>query len=114
MRNVIRWAVLALAIALLVLGIHHGLHREDVPSAQGSAGIGIMLLETERGLYVLAVSEGSPADKAGVMPGDYVICADDVTLTESAQLDGLIEERGALQLHLKRGAQELTVGLRTR
>lgn len=114
MRKVVRWALLLLALALVGVGLCHGLRREDAPSAQGSAGLGLMLLEKEHGLYVLAVTENSPADRAGVLPGDYLISADGVLLTESAQLDGVIEAHGILRICLKRGSRQLDIELSAR
>ena len=34
-----------------------------------SASLGLVLLDREGGVYILAVSQGSPADQAGLMPG---------------------------------------------
>lgn len=116
MRRVIRAAVLALALAVIAAGVIHVFRREDAPMSGGSsAGLGLMLLEREKGLYVLAVTQDSPADKAGFRPGDYLLRADDVPLDGVTQLDALIDaaER-ELSVRIRRSGQEQMLRLPAR
>lgn len=116
MRRVIRAALLALALAVLAAGVSHVFRREDAPMSGGSsAALGIMLLEREKGLYVLAVTQDSPADKADFRPGDYLLRADDVPLVSVTQLDALIDAaEHALSVRVRRSGQELLLHLPAR
>jgi len=46
------------------------LRIDAVPSAQGAATVGFMVVEREDGLYVAGVGAGSPAERMGVTVGD--------------------------------------------
>lgn len=108
MRRAIRAAVLLLALAVIAAGVIYSLRQEETQITGGSsAGLGLMLLEREKGLYVLAVTQDSPADKAGFRPGDYLLRADDVPLDSVTQLDALIDaaER-ELSVRIRRSGQE--------
>lgn len=115
-----RICLIALAAVLVLAGaaLWQGLHRETAPQpGTTSAALGLMLLEKEAGagLYVLAVTQESPADRAGIQPGDYLLQAENVTLQTSVQLDELIDTaQEVLPLTLRRNGQQLQVGLPTR
>lgn len=113
MRRMLRAVVLALALAMIAAGMIHSFRRADVPMSGGSsAALGIMLLEREKELYVLAVTQDSPADKAGIRPGDYLLRAGDVPLDSVAQLDALIDAaEHALSVRIRRSGQELLLHL---
>lgn len=107
-------AVLVLAGSLLWQG-----RQQEAASQSGatSTALGLMLLEQEAGagLYVLAVTQESPADRAGIHPGDYLLQSEGVQLQTSAQLDTLINAaQDVLPLTLRRDGQQLQVGLSTR
>ena len=119
MKKIIRWGAAVLVLAMLVIaGCLHGVRRE-VPTAPSgsSAGLGLMLLEKENdaGLYVLAVTQDSPADRAGVHPGDYLLRAGETELQKASQLDALLESgEGELLLTLRRDGKQLQLNLPTR
>lgn len=46
----------------------------------GYGGIGISVLRHDRGLLIMSVREGSPADKVGLLTGDVIISADSINL----------------------------------
>lgn len=101
MKRLIVIAVCA-AMVLAALLCWHGLRREENPAADSSAALGLMLLDREAGLYVLAVTQDSPADRAGIHPGDVLLKAADAPLHEPAQLDALLgggQEAIPLELH---------------
>ena len=57
--------------------------------ANNYVGIGITIDYTrEEGLLVRSVTEGGPADKAGVLVGDVITAADGVSLAGENQADG--------------------------
>lgn len=116
MRRIICWAALLLAALLLALGLHHtAVPDAALPVEGSSAALGLMLLEKERGLYVLAVTKDSPADKAGVEPGDYLLRMEDVTLQDAASLEALLNgDAEVITLTVKRNGRELDVLLVTR
>lgn len=48
-----------------------------------SVGIGVLIYyEDNKGFYVTRVFEGSPADEAGILVGDYIVSADGVAVTD--------------------------------
>lgn len=95
------WAViLAIALALSGAGLAcHALCREKETEALplSSASLGLLLLEKDGSLLVLAVNEGSPAEKAGFLPGDYLIQLEATPLRSVAHLDELLYASAADQ-----------------
>lgn len=115
MRRMLRYAALLFVLLLIAAGVYQALRPDDGVHPEGSgAALGLMLLEREQGLYVLAVTQDSPADKAGVLPGDYLLRADEEPLADSGQLDALVrEDAGEVTLLLRRDEQELQLQLPT-
>ena len=114
-----RMVCIMAAVVLLLAGlaVWQVLHRQEAPQTEASgAALGLMLLEKEtpRGLYVLAVAQESPADKAGIHPGDYLLQAGDAQLETAAQLDELITSTEALPITLLRDSRKLNLTLPTR
>jgi len=62
-----------------------------------------------------AVDPGSPAEKAGLRPGDEIVSIDGTALPtwEETQYHVLLRPERALSLRLRRGAEERTVALRS-
>lgn len=114
MRRLIRCFLLALAALLLALGLWYGWqHTPALPlnSGGGSASLGLVLLGAEQGVYVLAVSEQSPAAQAGLEPGDYILSAGGAALEDVAALDERLSLGGSLALTVRRGDTELALTL---
>jgi len=60
-------------------------------SAQTLPGVAEDLkLQGKSGSFVINVYKGSPADKAGLLPGDYVVKAGDTVITSTQQLTGIV------------------------
>lgn len=97
-----RYAALALVLALILAGLCHTLHREETCAGSSGAALGLMLLEKEKGVYVLAVTQDSLADQAGIAPGDYLLRVNGMPLRDAAQLDALIDQAEELQVELYR------------
>lgn len=116
MRKWLRYSVLLLVVLLLAAGLYGCLRKDDGYSMESSStGLGLMLLEKDESLYVLAVTKGSPAEKAGVLPGDYLIQADDIRLHHPDQLNEAIPANaGEMQLQLMRDGEEIIVRLTTK
>lgn len=116
MRKAIRTLVLALALAVLAAGVFHFFRAEDAPRPGGSsASLGLMLLEKEKGLYVLAVTQDSPAEKANFCPGDYLIRADGIALDSVTQLDEMIDAaQQELSVRIRRNGKEMLLHLPAR
>ncbi|MDD6049731.1 MAG: PDZ domain-containing protein [Clostridiales bacterium] len=105
-----RWGWAAAAVLLLLLaGLSLGLRRDTPrPAETSSAALGLMLLEKEQGLYVLAVTQGTAADRADVHPGDMVIASGDSQATGLAWLDALLSSgQEAIPLTVQRNGKEL-------
>ncbi len=76
---------------MYAIGDKYGFY-EDVDGAQkvtdslegNASGIGITIVNEDenKGLYVIYVDVGSPADKAGIQSGDLIIAIDDKTVAE--------------------------------
>ncbi len=81
--------LLAVVCVLAMAGLL--LCRDTVPvdKAPGTAALGLMLLDGETGVYVLAVTENSPADAAGIAPGDILLQAGGVQVVSAEQMDEL-------------------------
>lgn len=109
MRRQIRWMALLAALILLALGLVLGLKQEEPLSADSSAAsLGLMLLEKESGLYVLAVAQGSPAEKAGICPGDTLIAPEREEAADIAWLEALLATgEETVPLTLRRDGREL-------
>ena len=109
------YSVLLLGALLLAFGVGQVfLGKEPLMQEGSSAGLGLMLLEKEPGLYVLAVTKDSQADRAEILPGDHLIRAGTEELRTLEQLEGLIDGADFLQLVLLREERELTVQLSPR
>ena len=80
------------------------------------AALGLMLQESDGGLYVLAVSERGPARDAGIRPGDLLTALNSTTLETLDDMDALLGELlpgQAMSFALLRGGMPLTVRLST-
>ena len=113
-RRIICCLTLALAVLLLALGIFHDLQRTEpsVSAGTGSAALGLMLLDQQDGVYVLAVTENSVADASGVRPGDYLLRVGEEALASAETFDLLLDERtDSIVLTLRRDGAEVTVTL---
>ena len=77
-------------------------------------GIGVhMMYEGEVGLYIISVYRDSPAEKAGIRAGDYIISAGDTTSennTNSEMLEAIRGEDGTtVEMGIRRGDEVFTV-----
>lgn len=113
MRRAGRWAALALAMLIAAAIVYHGISRRPEPGSGsgGSASLGLVLLRSDTGVYVLAVTDQSPAHLAGLQPGDYLIEAGGVALTDVDMFNALLMETEALEVLVRRQEQELRVML---
>lgn len=115
MRRAVCWGLVLLVCVLAALGAGTALLRggdEPVTGTPGSEAAGLMLLEDEDGVYVLAVADQSPASHAGVEPGDYLLEAEGVAISTSAALDKAMQSSpDPLRLMLRRGDKILQVTL---
>ncbi len=107
---------LILAVALLVVlaavSVFAGGLKRDVHVMPDSAALGLLLQETGGGVYVLAVSERSPAEQAGLRPGDHILRAGDAMMTDAALLSELLEAGDeAIPLLVRRTEGDITLTL---
>lgn len=109
--------ILIMAVALIAAGLSlaflYAPARENAAPPSRMTELGLMLLE-EDGIYVLAVTDRSPACRAGIEPGDLLTEADGESLTEIAQLEAMLQhvpEGGALRLGLMRDGASMTLTL---
>ena len=114
-----RWimavAGLLIAASLAALALLPSLARPHASvRSSRTAAMGLVLLEDEDGLYVLAVQDGSRAGSAGIQPGDRLTAAWNTALETVEQLEALLAKQEAgspLPLTLARQDQTMTVDL---
>lgn len=106
-----RLMVLAVALCLLAGGatlLHAYLSPEPAENATRMAALGLVLLDDDGGVSVLAVRDGSPADRAGILPGDVLLQADGTDVTDILQLEELLSKaQRQMYLELLRDAEQL-------
>lgn len=106
-----RLIVLVLALCLLAGGAtlyHEFLDTSPVENATRMAALGLMLLDSDGSVSVLAVRDGSPADRAGIQPGDVLLQADGSAITDTLQLEDLLAQaQRQMCLELCRNQDEL-------
>jgi carboxyl-terminal processing protease len=77
------------------------------------SGIGIYISMVAEGVEVVAVIEGSPAEKAGLKPGDIILAAGEQSLSNLKEEQAQNILRGPngseVQLRVKRGTQVLSI-----
>lgn len=91
-------ALLALAACVLLVAGWQAYRVFSVPTALPASGnpvaaLGLMLIEDADGLFVLAVTDNSPASSAGIRAGDHITMADGMPLESISQLETLVDDR---------------------
>ena len=82
--------------------------------AQRTAELGLMLLDEDNGLFVLAITEYSPAWRAGFQAGDLLLFSGDTPLTRVLQLEAMISSAGGeVPVLLERSGRQLSLMLPT-
>lgn len=76
-------------------------NRQDLGIFEGSTsgkfgGIGVEVEFTDGEIIVIAPVEGSPADRAGIMPGDQIVSIDDQLVIDIAPQEVVALMRGAI------------------
>ena len=113
-RTVRRMAVVIALLMLLAAAVLPVLSLDAFHPHGGSQGLqaaGLVVLQQEERLCVLAVSEDSTADRAGIRPGDVILHADGAMLTGVEQLEALMDARTPILLELQRDDTVLHVTL---
>ena len=107
---------LAAAAVLFLAVMTHGIFHDVPPAPQagsGPAGLGMMLEEDAGGVSVLAVQQKSIADRAGVIPGDLLLRANDAPFANISELDRLFGHfaPSGIRLQLMRAGEPVMVQL---
>lgn len=81
------------------------LFAEDVKGEFGGVGIEVSIRDGQ--VTVIAPLKDSPADKAGILPGDVIISIDDHKLSETKDLNNVVswirgKEGSSTELHIMR------------
>lgn len=77
--------------------------------------LGVLLTPTDRGIEVGSVMEGSPAGRAGLLPGDLILAADDRDLAKAEERGNLLEGKApgdTMRLRVLRDGGEQTLRVR--
>ncbi len=88
---------------------------EQINNAYVGIGVTVSGQNTEKGMLILAVSEGGPAEKAGLLAGDLIIAADGQSVVgkTTAEVQSLIKgkEGTVVQITYLRDDAEYTVAV---
>ena len=80
------------------------------------AGIGVLFRVEKDGVFVRRVYEGSPAEKAGILAGDYITNADSVSLKDVKSSEVVKALKGepdtVVTVMVDRGEEELTIDIK--
>ena len=88
--------------------------RREIP-AEGGVVMGVELAKAKGRVEIGAVTEGSGAEKGGLLAGDIILRVDGEEMNESKQLTELLEKRKAgdvLKISVKRGDVESELEVR--
>lgn len=101
-----RWLAIVLAV-LVLLGVGNLMHALLAPSEEtkpltSAPEAGLLLVEEDGGLMVLAVRDDSAAARSGFHAGDLLLSSGDTALTSVAQLESLLLTADPLPLTLSR------------
>jgi len=94
------------------LGRQPGLFAPGLNNFRATPQIGIEAENTENGLRVTQVVEGSPAEKAGLKKNDIILRADDKDVAGLGDLREIVQKHKAndeITMTVRRGAQEVDV-----
>lgn len=72
-------------------------------------------ITAERGIIIVRVAENSPADRAGIQPGDVIQAINNQQVNKAEELQQQLEKNGVgsqLQIQLQRGNQKLQIAAR--
>lgn len=110
-RLLILGAVLVL-VASGVIGVRLFSRPTPSDSQPDAAALGLLLLDAEDGLLVLAVSDRSTADQAGLQPGDHILCVEGEVLEEPQKFNDCLQKgTEAVTLTVRRNEQEIQLRL---
>ena len=88
------WIVFA-GLLLLLAGVLLGMTGPAEPSPAeakaGTAGLGMMLLDSPEGVSVLAVRDDSAAERAGIHPTDLLTRLNGVPFSSVAELETMLQ-----------------------
>jgi S1-C subfamily serine protease len=85
-----------------------GVQTVDVDQAKLDGGT----VDADEGAYVQAVTEGTPAARAGIQAGDVVVAVDGKKIASAAALGGAIRQHkpgDEVEIELDRKGQSVTV-----
>ena len=76
-------------------------------AGSSSASLGLMLLDGENCVQVLAVTDRSPADYAGFRPGDRILRSGAVAVENTAAFEQLLNRDKPLECLIRRDGREM-------
>lgn len=110
-----KWMAVLVVLAVLASGAMLALLRTPAlpeTEAANSVALGLLLLDGEDGVYVLAVSAGSAADQAGLQPGDCILRAAEIPLADVAAFNRFLASDGrSTPLTIERNGRILNLRL---
>ena len=101
MRRCLMIAVLLALLAGLALVIPHSTGPSPMEKNVSAAELGMMLLESDEGVSVLAVRDGSRAEQAGIRPTDLLTQVNSTPFCTVDELDALLQRQQAPVLNMR-------------
>lgn len=99
-------AAAAVALAgLVIFSPRSG--RTHARAGSSSASLGLMLLDGENCVQVLAVTDRSPADYAGFQPGDRILRTGTAPVNSTEDFEQLLNRDKPLECLIRRDGREM-------
>lgn len=79
----------------------------------GQMFLGVIFYDSETGIYVKSVVDGSPADEAGLLAGDFIVAIDGRDISDGnvkafKKIFGKARKHGEVELKVRRGETTMT------
>jgi len=81
--------------------------RTHARAGSSSASLGLMLLDGENCVQVLAVTDQSPADYAGFQPGDRILRTGTAPVNSTEDFEQLVNRGKTLECLVRRDGREM-------
>lgn len=113
MRRWIGVAILLLAAAASLMVWMHSSETASPPIITSSSDLGLLLVDTEKGISVLGVQDKSIAEQNGICPGDLLLNINGIPLNTAEALERLLLDcsENELVLKLQRGNTVFSVNI---
>ena len=104
--------LLMLTAVFLLLPFDRQPSSEESTDSKSTAALGMLLQNSEEGVYVLAVADGHPAARAGVHAGDLLMAVNDISVRRAEDVNRILQAaEGSVVLRIQCQGREEDVTL---